>query len=106
MAATCVSNSGVGIILARFQTISTSWRAAWKTLTIRLSAIRSKKGSRLNPGASASMATAKPGAASWMTQSLGQNVVSRRNSVSTVTKALDAMSRQAASRSAVVEMSW
>ena len=38
------------------------------------------------PGASGSISAVTPGAAIWIRQSSGQNVVSRMNSVSTVTK--------------------
>ena len=59
-----------------------------KDLDHLLSAISAKKGERSRPSASASMATASFVEASWITQTFGQNVVSRRNSVSTVTKAI------------------
>ncbi len=41
-----------------FQTISMSWRAAWKTLTTFSLAISAKNGARSMPGASASITTA------------------------------------------------
>ena len=46
-----------------------------------------KNGSRSRSGAVASMITASSGLAIWITQSFGQKVVSRMNSVSTVTTA-------------------
>ena len=52
----------------------------------------------------ASTATASAGDASWMTQTFGQKVVSRRNSVSTVTKGWVARRLQTAVKSFVVEI--
>jgi hypothetical protein len=54
-------------------------------LTTASSAISCNSGSRSSLGASASIASASSSEASWTTQRIGQNVVSRRNSVSTVT---------------------
>ena len=51
------------------------------------------------------MASASSSVASCTTQRIGQNVVSRRNSVSTVTKGWRAIRRQAASSSSVVVIS-
>ena len=58
MAATWVSKIGCGMMLARCQTISMSWRAAWNTLSTFSFAISSKNGARSMPGASASITTA------------------------------------------------
>ena len=71
MAATCVSTIGCGIFCAMFQTISMSWRAAWKTFTTFSSAIRLKNGVRSMPLAKASITTASSGLAIWATQSRG-----------------------------------
>ena len=102
MAATCVSNSGIGSRPDIFHTISRACRAAWNTLTTFRSAMRSRKGMRSMSGASASTATATSSEASCSTQSFGQNVVSRRNSVSTVTNGWRARRRQTAASSSVV----
>ncbi len=71
MAATCVSNTGCGMILPMFQTISMSWRAAWKTFITRSFAISAKNGARSMPGASESTTTASSGLAICATQSSG-----------------------------------
>ena len=71
MAATWVSTIGCGIVFAMFQTISMSWRAAWKTFTTFSSAISAKNGARSMPVAKASITTASSGLAIWATQSSG-----------------------------------
>ena len=71
MAATWVSKIGCGILPAMFQTISMSWRAAWKTLTTASLAKSSKNGVRSMPGASASITTASSAVAICATQSRG-----------------------------------
>jgi hypothetical protein len=82
--------------------ISMSCRPAWNTFSTFSSAMSSNMGARSRPGASASTAKAPSSSASCTTQSFGQKVVSRRNSVSTVTNSERASRWQAALRSAVL----
>jgi subtilase family serine protease len=71
MAATWVSNSGVGRRATSIQTISRSCRAAWKTLTTFWSVISAMKGRKIQPSASGSTITASSGDAIWIRQSFG-----------------------------------
>ncbi|MCY1383878.1 hypothetical protein D9M69_720490 [compost metagenome] len=72
MAATWVSNSGRGMAPSLLK-ISTSCRAAWKTLRIDSSRRMSRKGVRSSPSAIGSMMAASEGeAAAWIRHSLGQ----------------------------------
>ncbi len=73
--------------------------AAWKTLVTSSLAISPKNGSRSMSSASGSISAVAPGEAIWIRQSSGQKVVSRMNSVSTVTKSDFPNSRMAASSS-------
>ena len=58
------------------------------------------------PSARVSTTTASSGPASCTTQSLGQKVVSRRNSVSTVTNGWVASRAQTSAKSRVVEIKF
>ncbi len=71
MAATWVSNNGVGMA-PRLLKISTSWRQAWNTLTMEGSRISARKGSRSRSSTKGSMVAAPSMEAAWMRQSLGQ----------------------------------
>jgi hypothetical protein len=66
--------------------ISMSWRAAWKTLVTASLAISAKNGLEIQARRQRiDQRGETPGAAIWIRHSSGQNVVSRMNSVSTVT---------------------
>ena len=76
--------------------------AAWKTLVTASLAISRKNGERSMSTASGSISAVAPGDAICTRQSSGQKVVSRMNSVSTVTKSDFSNSPIAASSSVCV----
>ncbi|MGY4337028.1 hypothetical protein ACVWW3_001934 [Bradyrhizobium sp. LM2.9] len=71
MAATWVSNTGCGMMLAWCQMISMSWRAAWNTFSTPSLAISSKNGLRSMPSARVSMTIASSALAICTTHSSG-----------------------------------